>query len=185
MQPNDTTPPIFPPRSYGPCGHIETRTLKNGETAYRVVVPIDRRRGSRKTTRTVGTMEEALVLLVNVQAALQAPKRRLPKAKPIPEIVAAKTQAWIDGLQEFDGSVVYYVRLPVSGQIKIGVSRNIKQRMKTFATIMDGCELLAVESGGLAQERKIHTHFADYRIPGTERFLPGPELLSYVDSLRI
>jgi hypothetical protein len=128
-------------------------------------------------------MGEALLLLTNVQAALQATKR-LPKPKPVPELVNAKTRAWIDELQEFEGSVVYYVRLPVSGHIKIGMSRNIKQRMKTFATLIDGCELLAVESGGLAQERKIHAHFAHYRIPGTERFLPGSELLAYVDVLR-
>ena len=100
-----------------------------------------------------------------------------------PPIADEHARARVDGLLEATGSVVYYVRIPVSGQIKIGVTRNIRQRMKTFATLIDGCELLAVEAGGAAQERKAHAHFAQYRIPGTERFLPGCELLAHIDNL--
>jgi hypothetical protein len=114
---------------------------------------------------------------------MMAPKMQAVYKAP-PPIVDEHTKARVDGLLGATGSVVYYVRIPVSGQIKIGVTRNIRQRMKTFATLIDGCELLAVEAGGVAQERKAHAHFAQYRIPSTERFLPGCELLAHIDNLR-
>lgn len=183
MQHKNTTPRVFPPKPLRPCGSIQPRVLKNGETAYMVVIPLDRKRHSRRVVRSAHTLEEAQSLLEHAQAAMMAPKMQAVYKAP-PPIVDEHTKARVDGLLEATGSVVYYVRLPVSGQIKIGMSRNIRQRMKTFATLMDGCELLAVESGGMARERKIHAHFEHYRIPGTERFLPGSELLTHIDRLR-
>jgi len=179
----NTTLRVFPPKALRPCGSIQTRVLKNGETAYMVIIPLDRKRHSRRVVRSVHTLEEAQTLLEHAQAAMMAPKMQAVYKAP-PPIVDEHTRARVDGLLEATGSVVYYVRIPVSGQIKIGVTRNIKQRMNTFATLIDGCELLAVEAGGVAQERKTHAYFGQYRVPGTERFLPGCELLAHIDRLR-
>lgn len=77
---------------------------------------------------------------------------------------------------------VYYARR--DGIIKIGLSRNVGQRMAGL-----GAELLAVELGGVMDERRRHAQFEHLRLPDTgdsrEWFLPGPDLLQHIDGLSI
>jgi len=182
MRPKNSTP--LPPQKAKPCGHIQRRTLKNGRESYRVVINCDRSRGGRRVTRVAGTLDDAQDMLDAAQQAMLGPLQ--------PVIQEHKRQIIRDDMQKriedllggSTRSLIYYVRIPITGQVKIGVTTNVRHRLSQFATIMDDIELLAVELGGRTKEQRRHRDFEKYRIPGTERFLPGPELLRHIDALR-
>lgn len=73
-------------------------------------------------------------------------------------------------------AVVYYAL--VGNHIKIGTTIHLGERMKAL-----GANLMAVEPGSYDLERDRHQQFASLRVPRTELFRPGPELVSHVAAL--
>ena len=74
---------------------------------------------------------------------------------------------------------VYYLR--VGDRVKIGTSRNLEQRIRSYPP---GSELLATEPGGFDVERKRCRQFTRYLVGGQEWFNPGPPLIEHINSLR-
>ncbi len=86
-------------------------------------------------------------------------------------------------------SVVYYLRRPEDGAIKIGWSTYLVGsfgRFSKLARSFPGLELLAWEAGGLPEERERHREFDHHRMnyPRDEWFRPGPDLLAHIAALR-
>lgn len=77
----------------------------------------------------------------------------------------------------FEPSVVYYIQ--EGARIKIGTSTNLPQRLKSISHD----QLLAVEPGGLKEERSRHKMFAAIAV-GNEWFEAAPPLLAHVRSIR-
>ncbi len=75
--------------------------------------------------------------------------------------------------------VVYYLRF--DDRIKIGTSGRLRARVAA----LPHDELLALEPGGRASERRRHEQFADSRIPGTEWFERTAELDAHVAALAL
>lgn len=76
--------------------------------------------------------------------------------------------------------VVYY--LQIGPHIKIGYSSRLKQRLATYPITR---RLLAVEAGDMNIEKQRHNQFKQYLAQGNEWFLPGPELLVHINTLRL
>lgn len=81
---------------------------------------------------------------------------------------------------------VYFVKHAQSGQIKIGVSSDVKERMRTIKSTLrkDGprvvdLQLLGIIEGDSILERKIHRQFNSLNIRG-EWFEEMPELTDYI-----
>lgn len=81
-------------------------------------------------------------------------------------------------------SFVYILRMksPV-GEIKIGTSRDVRNRVNSLQT---GCpynlEILATRPGGVREEAELHRRFRHARLRG-EWYLPDSGLLEYVTDL--
>ncbi len=73
--------------------------------------------------------------------------------------------------------VVYYIRW--RDRIKIGTSGNPRLRLAS----LPHDEVLAFERGGRDLEQRRHAQFADRRIPGSEWFVTGDELLAHIAEL--
>lgn len=73
-------------------------------------------------------------------------------------------------------SVVYYAL--VGAHIKIGTTIHLDERMRAL-----GANLMAVEPGSFDLERDRHEQFASLRVPRTEHFRPGPDLVAHVAAL--
>lgn len=76
-----------------------------------------------------------------------------------------------------DQHVVYYMRF--GHVIKIGTTRNLRSR----TLVLRPDEILAAEPGGRDLEARRHNEFGRHRIGG-ERFVPGPDLLKHIATLR-
>lgn len=94
------------------------------------------------------------------------------------ELAAAKAKRRI---KQAETSVVYFIRFPPSEMIKVGVTVDLTQRMRTFRTVAVP-EILAVTPGGYLLERELHQRFDHLRTRG-EFFSPDPELLALIDSI--
>jgi hypothetical protein len=83
---------------------------------------------------------------------------------------------------EQNGPRVYFIRRPSDGQIKIGFSDNVGDRLVNLrAEYQEPLDLLTVIPGGQPEEAALHARFADIRERG-EWFRATPELLAYVES---
>lgn len=78
--------------------------------------------------------------------------------------------------------MVYFVRHIGSGEIKIGYSLCVANRMQSMFWEFGRIELLAVIHGQRDLERAHHAWFAALRAHG-EWFTPGEELLAYIACL--
>jgi hypothetical protein len=76
-------------------------------------------------------------------------------------------------------SVVYYVS--VNGQVKIGTTINLRQRMQTFC--LPTSALLAIEPGGREVEQRRHKQFSHLRVE-RELFEPSPQLAAHINAAR-
>jgi hypothetical protein len=92
--------------------------------------------------------------------------------------------AWYPAVAQADGPVVYYVR--IGDHIKIGYSRSVSERIKTFQTSNAVVELLACEAvTEWDSEAERHRRFADHRVKDRrELFEPGPELIQHINQIR-
>jgi hypothetical protein len=76
------------------------------------------------------------------------------------------------------GAVVYYIRR--GKYVKIGTTTNLKQRMRDLMPD----EVLAVEPGGRALERRLHSHFARIRYSrDREYFKLTEELQEHINAV--
>jgi len=83
----------------------------------------------------------------------------------------------------YDHGRVYFIQAS-TGHIKIGYAQDVEARLKTLQVAHPTPLLvLAVSGGGMPQERKYHTRFADHRLLG-EWFAPHPDILAEIDRLR-
>ncbi len=78
--------------------------------------------------------------------------------------------------------VVYYVA--VRDWIKIGTTRNLKQRMADLIVDELVDELLVTEPGGFELEQMRHKQFAHLKALRREYFNPGQDLLDHIEMLR-
>ena len=66
-------------------------------------------------------------------------------------------------------STVYFVKL--GKPIKIGVTMNLKKRLKSFQTTVIGPQVLLTVPGGRELEQKLHSLLQEVRIGKTEMFI--------------
>lgn len=77
-------------------------------------------------------------------------------------------------------SVIYFVRNGFDGEIKIGVTTNLKKRLETIQIYCPNeAVLLATLNGDSKKERELHALFSDFRKRG-EWFFPSNKLLNYI-----
>jgi hypothetical protein len=76
--------------------------------------------------------------------------------------------------------LIYFIRRPSDGFIKIGTTKCLSQRLKSLASIHGkGLTVLAVRDGQHAEERSLHGQFKLFREDG-EWFRPSEELLLFI-----
>jgi hypothetical protein len=76
--------------------------------------------------------------------------------------------------------VIYFIKRPNDGRIKIGTSVRLVDRLKQLACEFgEGLAVLAVVDGHKDEERSLHRRFAHLRVVG-EWFEPGDELLGLI-----
>ena len=73
---------------------------------------------------------------------------------------------------------VYFIAC--GNYIKIGYSRSIFWRLRSFRTNTPDAKILWVEPGTVRQEKIYHRHFAACRLEGTEWFRRTPKLLDFL-----
>lgn len=79
---------------------------------------------------------------------------------------------------------IYFVQAHDGEPVKIGFSRDVKRRINAIQK-SNGSRLvtLGLMDGDLDVEKTIHTKFANLRLHG-EWFLPGQELLNFIESTK-
>lgn len=78
---------------------------------------------------------------------------------------------------------VYFIQIGKSGDIKIGYSNNIKDRMYTIQTsIPEKIRLLGYIKGDRCKEKEIHELFKDFKIKG-EWFKCNKILIDYLNNV--
>lgn len=83
--------------------------------------------------------------------------------------------------RRIDESFVYFIAAE-TGQIKIGVSCEVKKRLATLQTASPvRLSLLMVLRGGYELEAELHKRFSNFRRNG-EWFEPSAEILNYIES---
>ncbi len=79
---------------------------------------------------------------------------------------------------------VYFVRAGADGYIKIGHSKNVKNRIKDLQTASPvPLDVMCVIDGDKRMETELHRRFAKHRDHG-EWFRPGIDLLNFIRELR-
>ena len=81
--------------------------------------------------------------------------------------------------------MIYFIRRPDDGAIKIGYTDQPSTRMPALRREVDGMELLAVMDGGFPEEQGLHVRF-DHLCLGNaanhEWFRAAPELLAFIEA---
>lgn len=78
--------------------------------------------------------------------------------------------------------MIYFVRKVKTGQIKIGHSSNVTQRMRELRAEHGPIDLLAVIPGGEREEKALHARWEWFH-SHLEWFNSGTALLRYIESL--
>lgn len=71
---------------------------------------------------------------------------------------------------------IYFIADPDTGDVKIGKTKNVDRRFKTFKTANPNIRLLGTIPGYTAEENELHRRFAKDRVAG-EWFKLSPKLL--------
>lgn len=82
----------------------------------------------------------------------------------------------------YDPRVIYFVRKVKTGQIKIGYSANVRERMRALRAEHGPLDLLAVIHGDERAERAQHERWAWFH-SHLEWFNSGAALLRYIEGL--
>lgn len=101
--------------------------------------------------------------------------------QPLEDMSAAQA----DDYARFNGEMkVYFVQESGTGAVKIGTSKQLRNRLAELSRILPyEIKLLAAVDGGRETEWTIHNRFEQARIRG-EWFRPVPELLAYIDEIK-
>lgn len=78
--------------------------------------------------------------------------------------------------------MIYYVRRLDTGEIKIGHSGNVPQRMATLRSEAGPLELLATTPGGRAEEHALHQRFQWFNTRG-EWFVSSTSLINHIRNI--
>lgn len=79
------------------------------------------------------------------------------------------------------GEVIYFIRCR-DGAIKIGWTRNLHQRRRSFTT--NPLDLLAVIPGTYAEEQALHARFVKHLRHGREYYEPVAEIIDHINEIR-
>ncbi|WP_189750800.1 MULTISPECIES: GIY-YIG nuclease family protein [Streptomyces] len=111
---------------------------------------------------------------------LQAEQRTRPRITK--RVTLSAQQA---GAEEDSGCVYYVVFRRNSDRVKIGTTRQARQRFRTLCSQTgDRLRLLVAEPGGTQQEGERHRQFDHLRVPGSEYFRYTRELIDHIAELR-
>jgi hypothetical protein len=76
--------------------------------------------------------------------------------------------------------LVYFIRARGMGDIKIGKTNHVRQRVKSlFSSCSRGVDLIACHPAKIEDETELHRDFERHRLCG-EWFRPGDEILSHL-----
>lgn len=79
---------------------------------------------------------------------------------------------------------IYFIQEPITKSIKIGTTKNVKNRFKQLQTSSPlQLKLLKTTKGNIDEEKKLHDQFAIYRLSG-EWFQENDELMKYIDMIK-
>lgn len=83
------------------------------------------------------------------------------------------------------GHVVYFMQDQAGGLIKIGITKNLKTRLKTLQRECGpGLKVLVtIPVAYVGAEHMLHNQFAKYGLIG-EWFAPAKEILDFIDSIK-
>lgn len=77
--------------------------------------------------------------------------------------------------------MIYFIRAPIVGLIKIGFTGNVKKRFTDLSRMSPvKLELIAIHDGELSDEQELHKRFDAIR-DHDEWFHPEQELIDYID----
>jgi hypothetical protein len=77
--------------------------------------------------------------------------------------------------------MIYFVRSPNGGPIKIGHSQKPEVRRKSLEDYYGlELEMLATMEGGREEEKAIHSRFSHLRLWRTEQFRPAKDLMEFI-----
>lgn len=100
-----------------------------------------------------------------------------------PDTDRMEREKWELHLKKLPGSVVYYV-LTRPGQVKIGTTINLSDRMKSMR-VFNQEDLLAAEPGDVQLEKMRHAQFAQLRLSTRrEDFSASGELMDHIKMVR-
>ncbi len=115
------------------------------------------------------------------------PKKSAPKAARanIPFDFTADQEALRNIQHEKDTCTVYFVQSGHGGDIKIGLTKNLDERMKGLqgANPVKLVLIGAIPKTAMDTEAQLHARFAAHRTIG-EWFRPDPEILAFIESLK-
>lgn len=153
---------VKPVRPRGPNGPPDGRWYWQG------VVYKGQRGGARTLWSGWGTREEAAAAAAD--AAEQAGLVELPApAEGAPPPLTDPPPRW-----------VYFIQVGVDGPVKIGLSRNVKGRMRSLQTAHpQRLTLLGAVDGDAELEAALHAKLAAHRLSG-EWFAPHPDVMAEV-----
>lgn len=180
-EPEDELPEPRRGHSSSLGGSIRKRITKYGETRYDAVVPTGRFRRAPRISRTAKTRVEALALLDDLQARIikTLASEQPREMRTLSHGIRHQPNTSFSDVDQQWSSVVYFVRMP-GGFIKIGTTKRLVTRLRSFLAVTDDITLLAHEPGGVQREWQLHAQFMSSRIGDTERFVPSDDLLAYI-----
>jgi hypothetical protein len=88
----------------------------------------------------------------------------------------------VESLKPTPVSVVYF--LEIGKHVKIGVTKDLRRRLKQYATHAIGVEVLATFPGGRKEEQRLHRAFSALRCEPGEFFSRDPCLSCFIECIK-
>jgi hypothetical protein len=85
-------------------------------------------------------------------------------------------------------TIVYFLGNRRNGHIKIGITKNLEQRVPQIRIEQAhgaGIVVLGIINGGREVERFLHFAFQDFRVGNSEWFAPAPPLVDLIKEISI
>ena len=80
--------------------------------------------------------------------------------------------------------MIYFIQASITGLIKIGHTRDLKERFKAIESICsEKIYIIKTTPGDLSAEHKLHIDFSHLR-DHSEWFHPGKDLLKYIANVK-
>ena len=124
-----------------------------------------------------------LKIVENVEAAVEMPAvteaiARMSRQRHNQKKLDARMDRMLEESDAEADGWVYYMR--INGRIKIGYTTNLRQRSRNYPP---GTELLAVEPGTKAMEKRRHDQFSRSLAQGREWFAESEALTEHIAAL--